>query len=152
MRKFIGVAMLVGMLTVLAGCTINVGTDGTTEDTSTTTSTTSTSSSDWPSYITLNPDWEVTGTSNSTYADSIYITKTQSCDSCTKDEVVKYYRDALSAQGWTEYSFTDSSSAEWGDSVTVSFEKGDDEYVSVYYSVWEYLGTTIDISYSKYTY
>jgi len=164
MKKFLGAALVFGILAVFAGCTISVGGEDTTTPATTTTttpasttSTTSTSSTsglstDWPADVIVNPDWEVTGTSNSSYEDSVYITKTQSCESCTKDEVLKYYRDTLTAQGWSEYSFTDSSSAEYGDSISVSFEKGDSKYVSIYYSVWDYLGTTIDISYSEYTY
>lgn len=153
MKKFLGIAMVLGMLTVFAGCTVSIGGE---DDDSSTTSTTSTSSTtlstDWPSDVPLNPDWEITGSSQSSYEDSIYISKEQSCDSCTKDEVAQYYRDALTAEGWSEYSFTDSSSADYGDSITISFEKGDTKYVSVYYSVWEYLGITIDVSYSEYAY
>lgn len=158
--------MVLGMLAVFAGCSVSIGGDeGTTTPTTTTTTTTpattttttpatttTSSSTDWPSYVPLNPAWDVTGNSSSNSDGSIYLTKTQSCESCTKDEVVAYYREALTAQGWSEYSFTDSSSDEYGDSVSVSFEKGDDEYVYVYYSVWDYLGTTIDVSYSKYDY
>src|SRR3989339_172038 len=156
MKKLLGTALLMGMLTVFAGCfsvTVDGGEDTpATTTTSTTTTTSSSISTDWPSDVPLNPAWEVTGSSNTSYEDSIYISKTQSCDSCTKDEVVQYYRDALAAEGWMEYSFTDSSSADYGDSVSVSFEKGDSKYVSVYYSQWEYLGTTIDVSYSEYSY
>ncbi len=110
----------------------------------------------WPSDFPLNSDWSLSSSSASTYDTDMYLSVTQTCSNCTKDEVVEYYRGVLGANGWTEYSYSEYASDFITESATLSFDKGYDKYATVDYSVYDYgygdKEIEIYLSYSEYYY
>ncbi len=156
MKKIISLIAVLGLMVALTGC-INVTVEDTSDDTSsTTTSDTSSGDTDWPDDFPVNSDWEVTGSSSSSYDTDVYLSMTQTCDDCTKEEVIEYYREVLGDEGWTEYSYSEYTSDFITDSGTASFDKGYDKYASVDYSVYDYgygePEIEIYLSYSEYYY
>jgi len=154
MKKVTSLLVVTALMVTLTGC---INTEVTSPDTGTTSTITTTASTEWPSDFPLNPDWEVASKSGSNYGTDVYLSTTQTCDSCTKEEVVEYYRGVMADNGWTEYSYSESSDKYWGDSVMVSFDKGTDKYASIDYSVYDYgrgdgPEVSIYINYSEYSY
>ncbi|OIP80351.1 hypothetical protein COW94_04265 [Candidatus Peregrinibacteria bacterium CG22_combo_CG10-13_8_21_14_all_44_10] len=160
MKKVISLLAVTSLMVVLTGC-LNIELtspdEGTTTTSSTTSTTTTTADATWPSDFPLNPAWEVSSQSSSNYGSDVYLSVTQTCDSCTAEEVMEYYRGVMADNGWTEYSYSESSDEYWGDSVMISFDKGLDKYASIDYSVYDYgygdgPEVSIYISYSEYYY
>ncbi len=161
MKKLIALAIIVMMVTPFSGCfkttvedAVNDAIQDALED-STVSSDDASAPTNWPTDFPINDDWAISGSSSSSSDGSVYLSVTQTCDDCTADEVINYYKDALVAQGWTDDG-TSTYSDEWGDSTSISFNKDNySKYASVDYSTWEYEGYTdisIYLSYSVYSY
>lgn len=159
MKKLIALAITVTIMAVFSGCLKSAVEDAVNDaiedalENSTTSDTTA--PADWPTDFPINDDWAISGSSSSSSDGSVYLSITQTCDDCTADEVISYYKDALTAQGWTDGG-TSTYNDEWGDSTSISFNKDDYfKYASVDYSTWDYEGYTdisIYLSYSEYSY
>ncbi|EKD47907.1 MAG: hypothetical protein ACD_65C00221G0004 [uncultured bacterium] len=161
MKKLIALAITITMVGAFSGCfktavenAVNSAIEDALEE-STVSSGDSTAPTDWPSDFPMNGDWAISGSSSSSSNGSVYLSVTQTCDDCTADEVINYYKETMLAQGWTDGG-TSTYSDEWGDSTSISFNKDNYyKYASVDYSTWEYEGYTdisIYLSYSEYSY
>lgn len=162
MKKLIALAITITMIAAFSGCfkttvenAINSAIQDAVESGTTTSSNDGTVPEGWPTDFPVNEDWAISGSSSNTYDGSVYMSVTQTCDGCTADEVINYYKTAMLAQGWTDGG-SSTYNDEWGDSTSISFNKDDySKYASVDYSTWEYEGVTdisIYLSYSVYSY
>lgn len=51
--------------------------------------------SDWPDDFPVNKKWDVTNAISSNYDGDIYMSVTQVCSSCSKDDVIEYYKEEM---------------------------------------------------------
>jgi|GEM_PF-3397100 len=162
MKKLIALAITITMVGAFSGCfktavedAVNDAIEDALQNTTTTSSDSASVPTDWPTDFPINEAWALSGSSSSSSDGSVYLSVTQTCDNCTADEVINYYKEAMLAQGWTDGG-TSTYNDEWGDSTSISFNKDNySKYASVDYSTWEYEGYTdisIYLSYSLYTY